>query len=93
MLQLRVFGSTQAMANVAERLEEIPGSRHVMRTVDGGSGRCIVTADLVDDAVDAALAGVNRLGVPTEDLALLPLQSIGPSAARPPRAASCGRTC
>lgn len=84
MLQLQVFGSTQAMADVAEGLEEIPGSRHVMRTVDGGSGRCVVTADLVEDAVDAALAGVNRLGVPRDDVALLRLDSIGPTAEQRP---------
>ena len=84
MLLLRVVGSTQAMADVAGSLEEIPGSRHVMRTVDGGSGRCIVTADLIDDAVDAALAGVNRLGVPRDDVALLRLESIGPSAGERP---------
>jgi uncharacterized hydrophobic protein (TIGR00271 family) len=83
MLQLRVFGSTQAMAEVADRLDETPGSRHVMRTVDGGSGRCIVTADLADDAVDAALAGVNRLGVPSDDVALSRLESLGPGG-RPP---------
>ena len=84
MLQLRVFGSTQAMAAVADRLEEIPGSRHVMRTMDGGSGRCTVTADLGDDAVDPALDGVSRLGVPREDVALLRLDSIGPSVKRRP---------
>lgn len=84
MLQLRVFGSTQAMADVADRLDEIPGSRHVMRMVDGGSGRCVVTADLVDNAVDAALAGVNRLGVPRDDIALLRLDSIGPTVGQRP---------
>jgi uncharacterized hydrophobic protein (TIGR00271 family) len=72
------------MADVAECLQAIPGSRHVIRTTDGGSGRCIVTADLVDDAVDEALAGVNRLGVPGDDVALLRLESVGPSAAKPP---------
>jgi uncharacterized hydrophobic protein (TIGR00271 family) len=66
------------MGEVADHLEEIPGSRHVMRTVDGGSGRCTVTADLGDDAVDPALEGVSRLGVPRDDVALLRLDSIGP---------------
>jgi uncharacterized hydrophobic protein (TIGR00271 family) len=55
-----------------------------MRLVDGGSGRSVVTADLVDDAVDPALAGVNRLGVPRDDVALLRLDSIGPSTGQRP---------
>lgn len=82
MLQLRVFGPTQTMADVADRLEEIPGSRHVIRTEDEGSGHAVVTADLVDDAVDAALARVSRPGVPTDDVALLRLDTIGTSQAR-----------
>ena len=67
------------MADVAGCLREIAGARHVMRTEDGGSGQCLVTADLIDDAVDAALDGVNRFGVPTDDIELLRLDSIGPT--------------
>jgi hypothetical protein len=48
VLELRVFGATQAMADVADRLDKVPGSCHVIRTVDGGAGRSQVTADLVD---------------------------------------------
>jgi uncharacterized hydrophobic protein (TIGR00271 family) len=53
--------------------------------MDGESGHSLVTADLPDDAVDAVLARVNGLGVPPEDVALLRLDSIGPSTAQPPR--------
>jgi uncharacterized hydrophobic protein (TIGR00271 family) len=84
VLQLRVFGATQAMADVAERLRKIPGSRHVIRTTDGGSERSLVTADLVDDAVDTALARVKSLGVASDDVALVRLDSIGPSVAERP---------
>jgi len=73
------------MADVAECVRDIPSSRHVIRTMDGESGNSLVTADLPDDAVDAVLARVNGLGVPPEDVALLRLDSIGPSAAQPPR--------
>jgi hypothetical protein len=48
------WGRRRQLANVAARLEEIPRSRHVVRTGDG-HGNAFVTADLVDDAVDRAL--------------------------------------
>jgi uncharacterized hydrophobic protein (TIGR00271 family) len=86
VLQLRVFGTPSAMADVAERLRGIPGSRHVIRTGEGEGGAAIVTADLVDDAVDRALDQVNRLGVPAEDVVLVRLDSIGSSVAQRPLA-------
>ena len=66
------------MEDVAECLRDIPSSRHIIRTMDGGSGHSLVTADLSDDAVDTALARVDGLGVPAQDVALLRLDSIGP---------------
>jgi uncharacterized hydrophobic protein (TIGR00271 family) len=74
------------MADVAEQLEGIPGSRHVIRTGDGDSGRSLVTADLVDEAADKAIEQLRRLGVPAEDVVLLRLDSIGPSVAQRPLA-------
>jgi uncharacterized hydrophobic protein (TIGR00271 family) len=73
------------MADVAECLRDIPTSRHVLRTMDGGSGHSLVTADLPEDAVDTVLARVQGLGVPTEDVALMRLESVGPSPAQRPR--------
>ncbi len=86
MLQLRVFGAAPAMADVAERLQEIPGSRHVIRTGDRDGGHAVVMADLVDDAVDRALDQVKRMGVPADDVVLVRLDSIGPSVAQRPLA-------
>jgi uncharacterized hydrophobic protein (TIGR00271 family) len=86
MLQLRVFGGSQELTHVAERLREIPGSRHVLHLGDGSRGQAMLTADLVDDAVDEALAYVNRVGVPAEDVVLLRLDTIGPGAAQRPLA-------
>jgi hypothetical protein len=93
VLELRVFGASPAMANVAEHLEVLAGSRHVIRTGDRDSGKAVVTADLVDDAVDGAIEEVQRLGVPREDVVLLRLDTSGrrsPSGRSP---ASFGRTC
>jgi len=68
VLQLRVFGSSTQLGEIAARIREIPGSRHVIRSGDGSAGQALVTADLVDDAVDTALEQVQQLGVPSEDV-------------------------
>jgi uncharacterized hydrophobic protein (TIGR00271 family) len=74
------------MADVVEGLQRIPGSRHVIRMGDGDLGSAVVTADLMDEAVDGALEQVRRLGVPTEDVLLVRMDTIGPSVAQRPLA-------
>ncbi len=86
MLQLRVFGAWPAMSDLAVRLRQLPGSRHVIRMRDGDPGSVLVTADLAEDAVDGALEQLRLLGVPSEDVVLIRLDSIGPSAASRPLA-------
>jgi uncharacterized hydrophobic protein (TIGR00271 family) len=86
VLQLRVFGASQQLVDVAARLQEIPGSRHVIRTGDGANGNALVTADLVDDAVDRALHQVQGMGIRADDIVLVRLEAIGPSAAQRPLA-------
>jgi uncharacterized hydrophobic protein (TIGR00271 family) len=86
VLQLRVFGTPPTMAAVADSLHAIPGARHVIQMGNGELGGALVSADLVDDAVDRALEQVKRLGVPAEDVALVRLESIGPSVAQRPLA-------
>jgi len=81
-----VFGPAAVIADLADGLERMPGSRHVMRTSDPGAGRALVTADLADDAVDGALEQANRLGVPPDDVVLVRLESIGAAAAQRPLA-------
>lgn len=84
MLQLRVFGTDATIERAARELEGLAGCRHVMRTTDGTTRSALVTADLTSDAADAALAGMRRLGIPNDDVDLLRLDSIGPSAASRP---------
>lgn len=86
VLQLHVYGASPLITQIGGELESIPGSRHVMLTGGGVSGKALVTADLVDDAVDQALERVKDLGVPVEDVVLLRLDSIGPAVARRPLA-------
>jgi uncharacterized hydrophobic protein (TIGR00271 family) len=77
MLHLRVFGSGAAMERTADALCELEGAVHVTRSYAGDrSGRALVTADLHPDAADLALAAVDHLGVPPEDVSLLRLDAI-----------------
>jgi Domain of unknown function (DUF389) len=86
MLQLRVFGSSHVTAAVREQLGHVAGARHVIRTADGSGGDTLLTADLVDDAADEALEHLTRIGVAREDVVLVRVDSIGPSAAQRPLA-------
>jgi uncharacterized hydrophobic protein (TIGR00271 family) len=86
VLQLRVFGTPAAMTAVTDRLQRLPGARHVIQLGDGQLGGALVSADLVDDAVDGALAQVTLLGIPAEDVVLVRLESIGASVAQRPLA-------
>jgi hypothetical protein len=83
LLQLRVFGSTPQLTAAAHRLEAIPGARHVVIAGEGDR-RALLTADLVDDAADHAMAEVRALGLPREDVMLVRLDAIGPAAAARP---------
>ncbi len=86
VLQLRVFGVSQVIAGVASELEMIPGSRHVVLTGDGASGKALVTADIGDEAIDQAMERLRRLGLPPDDVVLVRLETIGQAAARRPLA-------
>lgn len=84
VLQLRVFGASDLIADIASQLDVIHGARHVIVSGNGAAGQALVTADLVDDAVDQAVETVKRRGLPLEDVALLRLESIGPAVAQRP---------
>ncbi|MBV9417346.1 MAG: DUF389 domain-containing protein [Solirubrobacterales bacterium] len=84
VLQLRAFGGSELIADIANQLEQIHGARHVIVSGNGAAGKALVTADLVDDAVDQAVETVKRRGLPPEDVALLRLESIGPGVAQRP---------
>ena len=87
MLHLRVFGSARVMAEVAEVLSGLGGARHITRTEAGHrTGTVLVTADLHTDAADAALSSLRRLGVRTDDFALVRFDAIQPLVRRPHRA-------
>jgi uncharacterized hydrophobic protein (TIGR00271 family) len=78
VLQLRVYGDASTLAVVAEGLGRLSGARHVSLS-DG-----LVTADLRPDAADAALTKLGRLGIPADDVTLVRLETIGPTATPEP---------
>ena len=84
MLQLRAFGASELIADIANQLEGIHGARHVIVSGNGAAGQALVTADLVDDAVDEAVETVRLRGLPSEDVVLLRLESIGPGVTQRP---------
>jgi uncharacterized hydrophobic protein (TIGR00271 family) len=66
------------MAAVADGLDALSGARHVSVTDTRRGGAVFVTADVRADVADAVLAMLERRGVPTDDVVLLRLDSIGP---------------
>ena len=81
MLHLRVFGDTAAMADVAERLDALPGARHVSIGAGVHEGDALVSADLRAAAADTALEILGELGIAHEDISLLRFDAIDPTAA------------
>ena len=78
MLQLRVYGDSPLMAAVAERLDALPGARHVSVVETRADGTALLTADVRSDAADRALSTIDALGVARDDIALVRLDTIVP---------------
>jgi uncharacterized hydrophobic protein (TIGR00271 family) len=79
MLQLRVFGDSSVVGEVAERLGTLPGARHVSVVPGERRGSALVTADLRASVADGALEMARGLGIAPEDISLLRVDSIGPA--------------
>jgi uncharacterized hydrophobic protein (TIGR00271 family) len=80
MLQLRVFGDSAALREVARRLDALSGARHVSLATGARDGHALVTADVAAGAADVALEMIRGAGIPADDVSLLRLDSIGPAA-------------
>jgi hypothetical protein len=77
VLHLRVFGVNDAMAEVEAHLDAVPGLRHLVRSGNGDT-RTLVSADLDDAAADGALHVLETLEVPSQDIVLIRMDSVGP---------------
>jgi uncharacterized hydrophobic protein (TIGR00271 family) len=80
VLQLRVYGDSTVLVDVAAQLNALPGARHVSLVETEAEGSALVTADVRSDTADPALAMLETLGVPTDDVALVRLDTIAPEA-------------
>src|SRR4051812_6813679 len=82
MLDLKVFGESAVMAQVAARLDAITGTEQV-RVVDAARpGSSVVGADVAHDSVDDVRDELERLAVPTVDVSLARVELVGRLAGR-----------
>jgi uncharacterized hydrophobic protein (TIGR00271 family) len=79
MLQLRVFGDSSAVGEVARRLGAEPGARHLSVVAGERRGSALLTADVRAAVADGALELARGAGIPPEDISLLRLDAIGPA--------------
>ena len=80
MLQLRVYGDSPSMTAVAERLGALAGARHVSLVETASDRATLVSADLDAGSADRALATLEALGIPADDVALVRLETVIPGA-------------
>lgn len=69
------------MADVAQRLDALPGARHVSIAAGVHDGETLVTADVRAAAADTALEMLRGMEIPSEDISLLRFDAIDPSSA------------
>ncbi len=77
MLQLRVHGQRAAMGEVADRIGELAGVRHLAVTDAWHDGEAALTADIAADRADRVLRVLAELGVPSSEIALVHLDRLG----------------
>jgi uncharacterized hydrophobic protein (TIGR00271 family) len=77
MLDLRVFGESEFVARVAARVDEMPGTAQVRVIGAARSGSSVLQADVAHDAVDDVLDELERLAVPTADVAMARVELVG----------------
>jgi hypothetical protein len=77
VIEVKLFGETELMANAARSLDGLDGIRHVAVTPAARTGRAVIRADARDDAVDPMLALLTSLGVEPAGVVLTRVEEIG----------------
>jgi uncharacterized hydrophobic protein (TIGR00271 family) len=79
MFHLRVYVRPDQVDEVARLLQARPGARHIVLSGTTTDTRAaLVTAELDDDAADAAVAELTAFGVPADDLSIARVQVVRP---------------
>ena len=82
MLDLKVFGESEFVAGVAERVDQMSGTGQVRVVAAARPGRSLLQANVAHDAVDHVLDELERLAVPTADVSLARVELVGQLADR-----------
>jgi uncharacterized hydrophobic protein (TIGR00271 family) len=77
LINLEVFGRSDATASVAERLDEVDGVARVRMVDATRPGHAVLLAAVHPSAVDTTLDEVRRLGVPDADITLTRVELVG----------------
>jgi uncharacterized hydrophobic protein (TIGR00271 family) len=83
MLQLRVFGPTTTLGEVASELRRQGYVRHLVLSPSDTADRGLLTADIEPDFADQVLSTAEAAGVPPVDATVLRLEEITPPRGRP----------
>src|SRR4051812_28174727 len=82
MLDLKLFGDSEAMARIATRLDALAGTAQVRVVNATRPGKAVVRADVGHDSVDDVLDELERLTVPASDVSLARVELVGRLAGR-----------
>jgi uncharacterized hydrophobic protein (TIGR00271 family) len=77
MIDLEVYGPTEAMRTIAERLDRFDGVSRVRMVAATRERHSVVSASLQPRTVDAVLEDLRRQGVPDPDIALSRVELVG----------------
>jgi len=80
MLQLRIYGPSESLADVGRGLEDHGGARNVALAPGVRVGHVLLTAEVHPESADAVLEAVAGGGVALEDIALARIEEITPMA-------------
>ena len=86
VINLEVFGKSAAMANVADRLDELVDVSRVWLVDATRARHAVVSAAVRPRAVDTTLQELRRLGVPDADITLTRAEVVGSLATGPAEA-------
>jgi uncharacterized hydrophobic protein (TIGR00271 family) len=79
VFHLRAYVRPEQVEDVARALREREGARHIVFSgVAADSGAALITAELDDEAADAAIADLSVLGVDADDLSIARVEVVRP---------------